>query len=125
MQDETIRQLEARHTAAQHGAREQQEEADDLRRTYDVADARITDLLQAQSKARRASVIQKKDSEQTHERLTAEIESLKVRRPPPSRKLIPRRLSPPIRSQRTPLSVAGSIEDQRERPGSSAFQTFR
>ena len=74
-QDDAIRELEAQLAGSNEAGQESETE---LQRKLGISEARVTDLLAAQAKARRSAAAKAEDFAMTHAALTAEIDSLKA-----------------------------------------------
>ena len=75
LQDEAIRKLEAQLAGFKEAGQVSETE---LRRKLGISEAQVTDLLEAQAKARQKAAAKAEDFAITHAALTAEINSLKA-----------------------------------------------
>ena len=78
MQDRAIQQLMAEQDKLQTQSQEAETAAKEWQRQLEVAGGRITDLLKAQDRAKRAAELKANEFSAVNGSLTAELESLKV-----------------------------------------------
>ena len=75
LQDDAIRALEAQLAGSKEAGQEFETE---LQRKLGISEARVTDLLEAQAKARRSTAAKAEHFAMAHAALTAELDSLKA-----------------------------------------------